>query len=237
MRLPAPRHGAAALPMLHLFLAAVALAQTSMPRSDPSRVSESSLELPPFEVRTDKDEGYVAQNTASGSRLNTSLLDTPGAISVFTSEFLQDIGATDIEQLSEYVMNTDRDLGFLRETPQGNNFSTQDRSFRIRGIATDLSGGRSVNFLRRTLEMDTFNTERVEFSRGPNSILFGQSTAGTFNTQTKRADPRRRRYELSFRAGSYDQLRAAVDINVPLVANRAALRLKLPRFSGHRHPR
>jgi iron complex outermembrane receptor protein len=225
---PSPtRRAAAGLTLIALTMICGVTAQTPNPPTSatPPAGEAAPVSLTPFEVTAEKDTGYLAQNTASGSRLNTSLLDTPGAISVFTAEFLQDIGATDIEQLSEYVMNTDRDLGFLRETPQGNNFATQDRSFRVRGISTDLSGGRSVNFFRRTLEMDTFNTERVEFSRGPNSILFGQSTAGTFNTQTKKADPRRRRYELSFRTGSYEQIRAAFDVNLPLVPDRAAIRV------------
>lgn len=214
------------LPAFGLSAAALLPAQ-SLPSADQPSTEAVAIVLPPFEVQSDRDEGYLAQNTASGSRLNTRLKDTPAAISVFTSEFLADIGATDIEALSEYVMNTDRDLGFLRETPQGNNFATQDRSFRIRGLGTDLSGGRSVNFFRRTLETDTFNTERVEFARGPNAILFGQSTAGTFNTQTKKADPRRARYEATLRAGSYDAWRATLDLNVPLVPDRLALRINL----------
>src|SRR5687767_732098 len=62
----------------------------------------STVELPPFEVRTDKDTGYSAQNTTSGTRLNAKLADTPAAISVFTKEFIEDIGATSIEDLTLY---------------------------------------------------------------------------------------------------------------------------------------
>ncbi len=209
-------------------LASAPLLNAQAPAPPPPAADNSpTIELTPFEVVADKDNGYLAQNTASGSRLNTSLKDTPGAISVFTTEFINDIGATSIEELSEYVMNTDRDFGFLRETPQGNNFATQDRSFRVRGIATDSSGGRAVNFFKRSLEMDTFNTERVEFTRGPNSILFGQSTAGTFNIQSKKADPRRQRFEFSVRGGNFDAFRTTVDANAPLIANKVAIRLNL----------
>ena len=47
-------------------------------------VETTTVLLSPFEVRTDKDTGYVASNTLAGSRLNTKLADTPAAISVLT---------------------------------------------------------------------------------------------------------------------------------------------------------
>src|SRR5262245_39310398 len=69
--------------------------------------SAETVQMSPFEVQTSQDTGYAAQNTISGSRLNTSLADTPAAISVFTAEFIQDIGATDVIDLVQYSVNTD----------------------------------------------------------------------------------------------------------------------------------
>src|SRR5688572_5604799 len=43
------------------------------------------VELTPFEVRANLDTGYMGFETASGSRLNTKLSDTPASISVFTA--------------------------------------------------------------------------------------------------------------------------------------------------------
>ena len=57
------------------------------------------IELSPFTVNTTSDVGYRAENTLAGSRLNTKLRDTPASISVFTKEFLDDLGITDIAQL------------------------------------------------------------------------------------------------------------------------------------------
>ncbi len=51
------------------------------------------LEGPP-----EKDAGYQAATPPSGPRLNTSLKDTAAAISPFTKEFLDDIGATKLDR-------------------------------------------------------------------------------------------------------------------------------------------
>src|SRR5207237_4537881 len=60
-----------------------AFAQTipSAPASSSNPEPEAVI-LTPFEVRADQDRGYLAQSTASGSRLNGNLKDTPAPISV-----------------------------------------------------------------------------------------------------------------------------------------------------------
>src|SRR4051812_6533484 len=68
----------------------------------PAVNKEEPIELSPFVVSTQADTGYAATNTLDGSRLNTALRDTPGAISVFTKDFLDDIGATNMEEILRY---------------------------------------------------------------------------------------------------------------------------------------
>ena len=41
---------------------------------------EEPIELSPFTVTSDDDQGYRAQNTLAGSRLNSALKDTPGVL-------------------------------------------------------------------------------------------------------------------------------------------------------------
>ncbi len=203
-------------------------AVTLTPQAPNQKAEDATIELTPFEVRAEKDEGYLAQNTASGSRLSTSLKDTPAPISVFTTEFLQDIAATDIASLSEYTVNTERVPGFQGGAATGNNLGEFDTQFRVRGLSTSGNEGRSVNFFKYGIEVDVFNTERVEFARGPNSILFGLgSVAGNFNVSTKKADVRRPRYEVTFRTDSNESFRTAVDINQPIIDGKLGLRLNL----------
>jgi hypothetical protein len=43
-------------------------------------IDEKPIELSPFTVTSDDDQGYRAQNTLAGSRLNSVLKDTPGVL-------------------------------------------------------------------------------------------------------------------------------------------------------------
>src|SRR5687768_13122100 len=72
----------------------------------PTSAKEDAVVLNPFLVTSSTDAGYAATNTLDGSRLNTALRDTPAAISVFTKDFLDDIGATDISSLLRYDLST-----------------------------------------------------------------------------------------------------------------------------------
>ncbi len=77
-----------------------------------SKVVENEVvELSPFVVASESDEGYVASNTLAGSRLNTSLRDVASPLEVFTKDFLDDIGATSIADAILYHSNAQEDLG------------------------------------------------------------------------------------------------------------------------------
>lgn len=186
------------------------------------------VQLTPFEVRAEKDIGYLGLDAASGSRLNAKLADTPASLSVFTAEFLQDIGATSVEDVARYAINTDADVGFVSALPNGNALMNPSSGITSRGLPTGggSASGRTVNFFSYNFEIDTYNTERVEFSRGPNAILFGIGQAGgSFNTQSRTGDVRRRIAQASVRAGSFHALRASFDVNEPVVQDRLALRV------------
>ncbi|MBL9206701.1 MAG: TonB-dependent receptor plug domain-containing protein [Opitutaceae bacterium] len=180
-------------------------AQTSPPTPAPSAVQEEAITLSPFSVSADKDTGYLASGTLAGSRLNTSLYDTPASISVMTKDFLQDVGATSVADALSYSLNAEPD----RTDTTGNPSGSGDLPVSIRGF-----GGSSLgrNYFQWGLESDTFNTERLDFSRGPNSILFGTGgPGGIINTTTKRALFGREIQQLGVRLGAWDNQRATFD--------------------------
>ena len=202
---------------------ATAQVATPQPQDSPDEV----VQLTPFEVRSTLDTGYMGFETASGSRLNTKLSDTPASISVFTSEFLDDIGATTIADVARYASNTDFDVGFIGGQPNGNGMMGASQSLTVRGLPTKggPASGRTVNFLSYPIEIDTYNTDRIEFSRGPNSILFGLGQAGgTFNVQSRTADVMRPIFSTGLQVGSWNAIRGVVDANIPLIPEKLALR-------------
>ncbi len=81
----------------------------------------------------------------------------------------------------------------------------------MRGIT---GAQRSRNLFRTGLNLDAYNTERLDFSRGPNSILFGEgSPAGLINTSTKVARFGQNFTRVQLRAGSFEERRATLDVN------------------------
>ena len=188
-----------------------ALAQTApTPTSAPATAAATDatpIELSPFTVTSAKDNGYLAAGTLAGSRLNTSLLDTPASISVMTRDFISDIAATSVTDALAYALNAERDT----TDGTGNGTGSGDLPLSIRGF-TGASLGR--NYFQWGLESDTYNTERLDFSRGPNSILFGTGgPGGIINTTTKRALFGRSETQLAYRIGSWDDHRFTFDVS------------------------
>lgn len=181
--------------------------------------SDEVYELSPFQVDGSRDRGYLAGSTLAGTRLNSSLSDLAAAISPFTKEFINDIGADSIEQLLEYSNNTVR----LDDTEiaNSNQIMALEFQFNIRG----LPASRSRNYFAwDVISMDNFNIERVDQSRGPNSILFGVGSAGgMINTSTKQAHFSEIN-EVQVMFGTNSQLRSSVDFNRVLIEDKLAIR-------------
>lgn len=207
-----------------LALASLSPAQTVPPSSTPpTPAGEEAITLSPFQVRADEDTGYRATNTLDGSRLNTPLRDTPGAISVFTKDFLEDIGATDIQELLRYDTNSEesfQDAEFSGVGNQAGNLG-EGYSWRTRGLA----GSVSLDGFRALGRTDTYNVESVGSGRGPNAILFGTGAAGgILNLRTKSANPVRNQNQVELKVGEDSHRRAAVDFNRVLLKNQLAVR-------------
>jgi catecholate siderophore receptor len=156
---------------------------------------------------------YRTDAVASATKTLTPLRDVPQAITVVTSEQIQD-------QLMQSVGDV------VRYTPglsvhQGENnrdeviFRGQDSSssFFLDGVRDD------VQYYR-----DLYNLERLETLKGPNAMIFGRGGGGgVINRVTKQADfsPLR---EFSLTGGSFYNRRVSGDFDQPL-NDKLALRL------------
>ena len=171
------RQGIAAIVFAALCLSPPVLAQ--------EQTDEDVIELSPFTVDTSGDMGYLSQSTLAGSRLNTKLKDTAASISVFTPEFLDDIAAFTVEDALAYSINGEVDYADTQsDVSGGNSILENSLDIRIRGVKASLAR----NFFAWSLKTDNYNVERIDESRGPNSILFGiGSPGGILNTSTKKA--------------------------------------------------
>src|SRR6185295_5738507 len=201
-----------------------------------SAQGEEAVVLSPFEVNAELDTGYLAATAQSGTRLRTELKDIASSISVVTKDFMNDIGATDLNGLLIYTLGTEvngvggnfSDAGVVAN-PNGNEadydgaFASAAPSTRVRGLT---SADLSRDFFITSIPLDGYNTDRVEISRGPNAMLFGLgSPAGIINNSLITANLRRPRTTVELRTDKYGSFRTSLDHNQVLIKNKFALRL------------
>lgn len=191
-----------------------ARAQSAAPSPAPADAKTAeTVELSPFQVRSDRDTGYVANDVISGGRISMNLLQSPTDITVLTRDFMTDVGALTTDAAAIWLTNS-------AVTPP-----TDHRDFgntvTFRGLPT---GNNTRNYFLYSTSTEEYIVERVEGARGPNSIIYGDSAAGgVVNIVTKRA-----RFNdatgLRFLADSEGSVRGSLDVNRRLSPN-VAVRL------------
>ena len=207
----------------HLLAVTLAPAQTlpaTPAASTPAAAGVDSVTLSPFEVRADSDTGYAASTAMSGTRTNEKLENLPNSISVMTQEFIQDLAFNSYFDAVDFAMNAENianDLGTVGAAV-GNRGGNQ---VNIRGLA-------SVRQLRDGfpwyLATDSYNTERIEFSRGPGGLAYGDVDAGgSINIGSKRASFQRRG-SAQVRYDNFGTQRYSIDLNQPLVPGKLGAR-------------
>lgn len=203
------------LPAAGLLSAGGGLAQGIVAPAPAAESPPEPARLSVFEVSTTRDEGYQARSTLSGTRTGELLVNVPVSISVMNAEFLQDIGADTLDRALEFAIGIQ---------PEGEAYSTEGTI--ARGIQSSGGNSRVRNFFVWLPPTDTYNIERVEVIRGPNTVLYGETDpGGLVNSLSKRALGRNRQ-DLVLKVGSHGLARATVDVDRKLT-EQLALRLNL----------
>ncbi|MBM3851718.1 MAG: hypothetical protein FJ399_01030 [Verrucomicrobia bacterium] len=195
-------------------LASVAPAQTA---TGPSRPGDETIVLTPFTINAQRDVGFVAASALAGGRLATDLKDTPVAYSVLTREFIDALGVSDVTEAAAWTTNA----SFAKDDGRSTQFGRVGFNDLVtfRGVPANRA---QVNFFPVHFDYDSYNLERFDFARGPNSILFGTgSVGGSANGLYKEARPDKAASDVSLRVGSWEYYRATVDVNQPLSKNAA----------------
>lgn len=156
-------------------------------------------------------DGYLATRSSTATKTDTPLRDVPQAISVVTKEQIKDMGAQRLEDVARYVP------GVVWHQGEGNRDQVV---FRGQASTADFF----VNGMRDDAQIfrDLYNTDRVEFLKGPNAMIFGRGGAGgVLNRVLKEADGRSIA-DLTLQGGSFDNKRVSTDIGGKLTDTFAA---------------
>lgn len=167
------------------------------------------------ETATGPVDGYIAHRSASGSKTDTPLLETPQSISVVTADQVKAQNAQTVGQALRYTP------GIISEHGGGVDGARYDFQT-IRGfgyVGQHYADGMKATFGTGNLAMPQFDPyflERVEAVRGPSSVLYGQNTpGGIINMISKRPSETPQR-EVSLQYGSHDRVQAAFDFSGPI---------------------
>jgi iron complex outermembrane recepter protein len=160
-------------------------------------------------------QGYVATNSATGTKTDTPIIETPQSISVVTRDQMTAQGAQTVQEALRYTAGVFADY-------YGPQSFARDGFVRSRGFFLDqyLDGLKlgQVSQSNSFSWIDPYLIERIEVLKGPSAILYGQvAPGGIYNLISKRptAVPFR---EVQFQTGSYDRAQGAFDVGGPIDA-------------------
>lgn len=194
---------------------AIALGALALPPLAAAQTT-SEQQMPEVKVRAAPAEGYGARRSASATKSDTLLIETPQSVSVITRERMQE---QDVDSLAEA----------LRYTPgiQGETFGFNPRntSIMIRGFDASTTGLyrdglqlRNVTTAQGAFNPEPYGAERIEVLRGPASVLYGQGSPGGLINFVSKRPPHERLRELEVQAGSFDRYEGRFDLGGPIDA-------------------
>lgn len=177
--------------------------------------------LDDVEIQGQAEESYRAEHSAS-AKYAAPLLDVPQTVTVIPQRVIREQGALSLRQTLSNVS------GITFNAGEGGGGSGD--SINIRGFNADAN--LQVDGLRDSPQMnrtDTFNLERIEVIKGPNSVFGGAgTTGGSINMITKQ--PLAESFtRLGAGLGTDSYRRLTLDTNQPLegLAQGAVFRLNL----------
>ncbi|MEI8088169.1 MAG: TonB-dependent receptor plug domain-containing protein [Opitutaceae bacterium] len=205
------------------YLLAVILSGSLSAQQLPPAANEAPAQLNPFVISVDTDDGYAPTETLSGTRLKAAAKDVPSAISIISADMLSDLGALNFNDVLDFLPSTARYQS--NEGDLDNNGQRTGTPFTVRGFRSD---SLTTNFFTALTPIDSYNTTRLTFTRGPNSILFGVGNpGGGLDIVTNRPALNKDSHSLNLRFDSFDSYRVAVDSSHVLVPKKLGLRVDL----------
>ena len=158
-------------------------------------------------------DGYLAKRSATGMKTDTPIIETPQSISVVTADRIKAIGATRLQDALAYTPG-------VNTSPWGDQsvydwlyvrgFDAYSPGFYMDGLQLRNSGTWGV------WQTENYGLERIEFLRGPSSVLYGQGApGGIINVVNKRptVEPR---HEVRAQLGNFNRQQLAADFSGPL---------------------
>lgn len=157
-------------------------------------------------------DGIAAEASASGTKTDTPLIETPQTINVVPASQLADTGATSIPQALAYTPGVSQTYGYTARTGD---------QVQLRGheIYTTMRDGMRYTVNTYDGQQEPYGLERIEVIKGAASVLYGNlRPGGMINTISKRPTPEPFS-EVNVELGSHARRQVSADSSGSLGAN------------------
>ncbi|AWB07532.1 TonB-dependent siderophore receptor (plasmid) [Azospirillum humicireducens] len=199
----------------------VSFQMTGPGRAMLSRPQTGGVVLDPVTVQGTRERatgpvvGYVARQSATATKTDTPILETPQSVAVVTRDQMDAQAAQNLADALNYTSG-------VTTGRNGESSSFGGDGISVRGFGGDGTTGVSFNEYLDGLRLkgsgyltsgiDPYLFERVEVLKGPASVLFGQaSPGGLVNMVTKQPSPDAK-HEILLQTGSNGRKQAALDV-------------------------
>lgn len=161
--------------------------------------------------------GLVATRSASATRTDTAMIETPKSIYVVTRKQMDDLQPQSIAEALRYTPGVVTSPGnVLSSSPSSDTFQpVHQRGFESYTFVDGLLNGTSVT--------DPFFLDRIEALSGPSSVMYGQSTPGGLINMTLKRPTTTARHEVNVGFGNYGRYEGQLDFGGPLNKKRNVL--------------
>ena len=190
--------------------------------------TEESVALPRVNVKSESMqesaygpvESYVAKHSATATKTDTPIIETPQSISVISRKDMDIRNVRDVGDAVSYISG-------VSTGSRGETALFDGGSIKIRGFGGDGSAGNSRNGYLDGLKlsfgssnvgahMDPWLYERVEVFKGPTSVLFGQTQPGGIVNRVSKRPHTGMRNQIRLGSGNFDEASAAFDLGAEL---------------------
>lgn len=193
------------LPILFALLSGSPLIGQQSPSaaSAPPR-EEKPIELSPFEVSSEAVRGYATTSSTSASRTAVPITELSNSTIVINENLINDLQALTLQDTLDLV-------GGLFSSAESGSFEQNNFSMRGYTQAAGSRDGFSDDLFAEFGGFDYVFVERLEVSKGPNGMLYGEhSPGGVVNIKSKRP-LRKPRTTVGLTLGSDNLHRADLD--------------------------
>ncbi|MCY1213671.1 TonB-dependent siderophore receptor [Variovorax sp. RO1] len=191
-------------------LSALAQGQQQPPSASTAAPSAAGSTLPVVTVRDEPEvangpvQGYVARRSATGTKTDTPLIETPQSISVIGREELDARGVQNIMEAVRYTPGVA--VGNWGYDARGIDWLL------LRGFDATNAMYRDGLRLAPYSLTEPYGVERVEVLRGPASVAYGQSDAGGVINRVSKMPSATAVREVEVQLGSFGRKQLGVDL-------------------------